>query len=87
MPVLSKPILISILIALLVGCDESEYEQSRAEALRREAAALQEAQDERARREFWQGLTCVAGVGAVVLLIVGVAVGSSTRRPNAGPKQ
>jgi hypothetical protein len=78
----SKTIFIPALIILLAGCDDASLEKARAEALRREAVALQQAQAERARREFWQGLTFVAGVGAVGLLIAGIAMGSSTRRAN-----
>ena len=66
-----------ILAGLLAGCDPKpnveQERQARIEALKREA------EQERARREFWQALTYAAGVLAVILLIVGLSTGSRSR--------
>lgn len=84
-----RQILALVLIGLLAGCNRSEPEidrerQARIEAARREAAAVQVAQKEQARREFWQSTAYTAVVIAVVLLVVGTAVGARSR--DAGHK-
>ena len=84
-----KLIPVLALIALLAGCNQKEPDvdrerQSRLDAVRRETEALQLAQRERQRREFWQTAAYTAAALAVVLLIVGTAVGS--RSHDAGSK-
>ena len=69
---------------LLAGCGGSppapEPDRSAIiEAQRREADAQQDAKNERARREFWQGAAYTAGLAAIVLLIAGTAIGSRSR--------
>ena len=71
-------------LALLAGCGGSPPAPGPdpsviMEAQRREADAIQLADRERARREFWQGAAYTAGVAAVILLIAGTAIGSRTR--------
>jgi hypothetical protein len=91
---MSKTVFILVLIAMLAGCGDAGKQEQRArdtqrreavaQAQSREIAALDQTQAERARREFWQGLACFAGAWSVVLLIVGVAMGSATIRKHEG---
>ncbi len=91
MPRTPSPIPALILSVLLTGCgpgasESSSVRQNLVEAQRREADAIQrseqtaeDARQERRRREFWQATAFASALAAVVLLIVGVAVGSRSK--------
>ncbi len=59
--------------------------QARAEAQRREEAAVRQARTETERRERWQSAAWAGALLAVVLLVAGTALGSRSR--DAGPPQ
>lgn len=77
-----KPGFIPILVAgALAGCDDQpqpnsgELEQAR----RKAAEAEQRAAETEESRDHWQTFALFTGVGAVVLLFVGAALGSKAR--------
>jgi len=71
--------LLLLSVSLLAGCYDKdkaavERERQRAEQAER---ARKIAEDE---KSMWQTVACVVGVGAVVLLVLGTAIGSSARK-------
>ena len=84
-----------ILGSVLAGCGPSAshlereqreaaaLQQARDEAIRQAEAAVQESREERIRRERWQFATFAASVAAIIMLVIGVALGSGSK-PN-GP--
>ena len=78
-----KLMLIAILFAM-AGCpEEPQTPQINEERLQREKEQRMQAEasrdKERAGKEQWQGFTATAVVGAVILLITGVMLGSRTK--------
>ncbi len=66
------------LTGLLYGCDRGTQNDQDIELIRRQVEAV--IQHERQRCEFWQAATYATGVGAVILLVLGVAIGSRSRK-------
>jgi hypothetical protein len=72
------------LAGTLSGCDPSGRQDDQdIELIRRQVEAI--IQYERQRCEFWQAATYATSVGAVILLVLGVAIGSRSRK-HAGNK-
>jgi heme/copper-type cytochrome/quinol oxidase subunit 2 len=82
----------ALLLCLLAGCDDGSNavraqhaarmraeRDARIQAQRREADAVQAASAQQEKKEFWQLTASGLAVIAVVLLVVGVGVGSVTK--------
>jgi hypothetical protein len=73
-----KPIFVILVVALLAGGGSASPPPH--------SLVSSDLNHERDRREFWQGLAYFACSASLVLLIVGVAIGSSAiRKGNGGP--
>ncbi|MBP6602835.1 MAG: hypothetical protein KA250_13575 [Verrucomicrobiales bacterium] len=78
--------LILICFSLLAGCGDGGKAEIERERQRTEQAERERQKAEQARKEAeegkstWQTVAWVVGVGAVVLLVFGTAMGSSARK-------
>ncbi len=92
MQCLQKWLPITVLLCLFVGCDNSAdmiqaehaarmraERDARIQAQRREESAVQAASTLQEKKEFWQLTASGLAVVAVILLVVGVGVGSVTK--------
>ena len=79
-----KSVTMAALLCLLAGCtDNSSVIQlerdARIQAQRRESTAVRAASTQQEKKEFWQLTASGLAVTAVILLVVGVGVGSVTK--------
>lgn len=68
-------------LLFLAGCKEDNQSQQELERERERARQAEIAREQAEKsKNMWQTVAWVAGVGAVVLLVFGTAIGSSARK-------